>query len=119
MLNEFDQNTLPERKYKENVDVIAFPYKILFECINTLFGKINFMDKFENDNLWLDSTTPLEHTFGRSRINAKDVHTIKKCVRFAEVMFLERYKKKIEHFEKIKDISLSFGVTVEMNQKKW
>ena len=73
-------NSFFEQYYQDNADVIAFPNKILIKCINTLFSKNNFMDKFENVNLGRDSTTPLEHTFGRACVCAKDVHTIKKFI---------------------------------------
>lgn len=38
------------------------------------------MNKYENITINRDSTAPLEHTFGRARVRAKDIHTMNKFI---------------------------------------
>ena len=117
-LDEYDGRKLPERKYKENKDVLAYSNNLLIELTNSLFTKIDLINKYENIKLSRDSTTPLEHTFGSARIRANDIHTLKKFLSVVGIMNRKIYKQNSEDIEKIKGRSASFGVTVESKSER-
>lgn len=71
------------------------------------------MNKYENITINRDSTAPLEHTFGRARVRAKDIHTMNKFINVVGFINNDSYKKKIDDIEKLKGRTSSFGVTVE------
>lgn len=75
------------------------------------------MEKIENMNLDMNSTTPLEHTFGRARIKVHDIHTILKFIRVIGFMNTKGHLRKIEEINKIKGRTSSFGVTIEDRDK--
>ena len=70
------------------------------------------MGKIDNMNLDMNSTTPLEHTFGRARIKVHDIHTIQKFIRAVGFMNEKGHRRDYEELEKIKGRTSSFGVTV-------
>ena len=43
-LDEYDGRKLPERKYKENKDVLAYSNNLLIELTNSLFTKIDLIN---------------------------------------------------------------------------
>lgn len=113
LYDQRDHVELPQRKYKENIDVTAYSNNLLIEYCNSIFTKINLMNKYENITINRDSTAPLEHTFGRARVRAKDIHTMNKFINVVGFINNDSYKKKIDDIEKLKGRTSSFGVTVE------
>lgn len=75
------------------------------------------MEKIENMNLDMNSTTPLEHTFGRARIKVHDIHIIQKFIRVIGFMNTKSLLRKIEEINKIKGRTSSFSVTIEDRDK--
>ena len=116
-LDQHDEIKLRQRKYKEEKDVVAYSTDLIIEFSNNLFSNINLMEKIENMNLDMNSTTPLEHTFGRARIKVHDIHTIQKFIRVIRFMNTKGHLRKIEEINKIKGRTLSFGVTIEDRDK--
>lgn len=104
---------LNERKYKNNVDVVPYTTDLLIEFTNCLYSNISLMKKYKNIDLDRNSTGPLEHTFGRSRVKCKNVHTINKFISSVGEINDQAFNKTCNEIEKIKGRSLNFGVTVE------
>lgn len=116
-LNQYDGNKLRQRKYKDEKDVVAYSDDLIIEFSNNLFSNTNLMEKIDNINFDMNSTAPLEHTFGRARVKVHDIHTIQKFIRVVGFMNQNSHKRSIEELEKIKGRISSFGVTVEDRDK--
>lgn len=78
-----------------------------------LYSKIALSKKFNNIDLDRDSTGPLEHTFGRSRIKCKNIHTIEKFTKTVGEINEQSLSKISVYIEKVKGRSLNFGVIIE------
>lgn len=91
------------------------PYtnELLTEFTNCLFSDINLIDICSNINIGRNSTRALEYTFGRARIKANHIHTIKKFIDAVGDMNEKIYSRTEEEVEKIKGRASSFGVTLE------
>lgn len=116
-LNQYDGNKLRQRKYKDEKDVVAYSDDLIIEFSNNLFSNTNLMEKIDNINFDMNSTAPLEHTFGRARVKAHYIHTIQKFIRVVGFMNQNSHKRSIDELEKIKGRTSSFGVTVEDRDK--
>ena len=117
LIQHSNEKVLPERKYKDKRDVVGYSNDLLVEFSNNLFSNINLIEKIDNMDTDRNSTTPLEHTFGRARVKAKDIHTIQKFIKVIERMNQKDYKRSLDELEQIKGRSLSFGVVIE-NRKE-
>ena len=112
-LDECENVSLGERKYDSKIDVLPYTNELLVEFSNTIFSTINIIDEYENVYLNRNSTTPLEHTFGRARIKAHDIHTIKKFLKVVSEMNQQKIKKTYNDMIQIKGRVSNFGVVVE------
>ena len=101
-LDQCDNIPLRERKYMEEKNVIGYSLDLITEFSNNLFSNLNLMEKVDNLNLDMNSTAPLEHTFGRARVKAKDIHTIQKFIKVIERMNQKDYKRSLDELEQIK-----------------
>ena len=117
LIQHSNENVLPERVYEDKRDVVGYSNDLLVEFSNNLFSNINLIEKIDNMDTDRNSTTPLEHTFGRARVKAKDIHTIQKFIKVIERMNQKDYKRSLDELEQIKGRSLSFGVVIE-NRKE-
>ena len=85
---------LNERKYKESIDVLPYSSDVLIEFSNSLFSILTIIEKYENVDVDRTSTDPLEHSFGRSRVRSKDLHTLTKFIQVVNEQNKEQLKKK-------------------------
>lgn len=108
-----DAPRLKERNYQGISDVLPYTNDLLMEFCNNLFSNITIVDKFDNVDVDRNSTSPLEHTFGRGRVKSKNVHTITKFIMSINDMNFESLKKTYSEIEQIRGRSLNFGVVME------
>ena len=106
--NANEAKILNERKYKEIIDVLPYTTDILIEFINSIYSDISLIKKHKNVDLDRNSTGPLEHTFGRSRVKCNNIHTLNKFIDS-----VGEINQICQDIEKVKGRSLNFGVTVE------
>ena len=112
LIQHSNENVLPERVYKDKRDVVGYSNDLLVEFSNNLFSNINLNEKIDNMDTDRNSTTPLEYTFGRARVKAKDIYTIQKFIKVIGRMNQKDYKKSLDELEQIKGRSLNFGVVI-------
>lgn len=108
-----NENLLRERKFKDEKDVLPYSTSLLTEFTNCLYSKITLSKKYENIDLDRDSTGPLEHTFGCSRVKCNNIHTIEKFIKAVGEINEHCLKKISDDIEKVKGRSLNFGVIIE------
>ena len=112
------EKPLKQRKTKENLDVAFYTKELLIEFTNTIVCHLQLMTIMSNYSFDRNSTTPLEHKFGNSRLRARDVHTLKRFIRNISLMQNSQSDvlKELKHFQKELKVPgrvNSFGVTVE------
>ena len=112
--NQLHRNEiLNERKYKESIDVLPYSSDVLIEFSNSLFSILTIIEKYENVDVDRTSTDPLEHSFGRSRVRSKDLHTLTKFVQVVNEQNKEQLRKKCKELFSIKGRNFGFGIIME------
>ena len=111
--NANEAKILNERKYKEIIDVLPYTTDILIEFINSIYSDISLIEKYKNVDLDRNSTGPLDHTFGRSRVKCNNIHTLNKFIDHVGEINHQTFNQICQDIEKVKGRSLNFGVTVE------
>ena len=99
--------------YKNEKDVLPYSISLLIGFSNSFYSKNTLSKKYKNIDLDRDSTGPLEHTFGRSRIKCKNIHTIEKFTKTVGEINEQSLSKISVYIEKVKGRSLNFGVIIE------
>ena len=86
---------------------------MLIEFSNSLFSILTIIEKYENVDVDRTSTDPLEHSFGRSRVRSKDLHTLTKFVQVVNEQNKEQLRKKCKELFSIKGRNFGFGIIME------
>lgn len=110
---EHEDELLRERKYQDEKDVVPYTTQLLIEFTNCIYSNISLTTKYDNVDVDRVSTGPLEHTFGRSRVKCKNVHTINKFIQSVGEINMQALNSTYNEIDQVKGRSLNFGVTFE------
>ena len=71
---------LKQKKRKDETDVCFYTNQLLIEFTNTIHSHMQLLNNLPDYCFDRNSSMPLEHLFGRARVRAKDIHTLKKFI---------------------------------------
>ena len=80
-LEEGSFHKLKQKKRGDSLDVTFYTKQLLVEFTNTIHCHLQLMNSFGEYSFDRNSSMPLEHLFGRARVKAKDIHTLKKFIK--------------------------------------
>ena len=102
-------NDIKQRKRGDSLDVCFYTDEILVEFTNTIHCNLQLVHSLQEYSFDRNSTMPLEHLFGRARIKARNIHTLRKFIKnISDFQNFDVYTSN----EKIAGRRSSFGVSV-------
>ena len=112
-IKELIPNNIKQKKRKDLIDVCFYTNELLIEFTNTIHCHLQLLETLSEYSFDRNSSMPLEHLFGRARVKAKNIHTLKKFIKnISEFQNIDAYKQD----EKIAGRRSSFGVSVSNSE---
>lgn len=123
-IDKHDGTILEQRKRADDLDIRFYTNEQLIQFMNTVHCHIQFMDKYGPYFCFdRNSSMPLEHKFGLTRIGCKDINTLSQFVKtLADVEKYAPAFRNINEHTKVNGRRNAFGITVsdfsciEMNE---